>query len=142
MRILTPRIHGVLDYMLAASFGLAPFLFAFNDSIVEEVLCFAVAGTILVLSLLTRYPLGLLRLIPFPVHGAVEFIASLGLIGLPWLAGFSEDPLARNFFIVNGVLLFAVWLVTDYRGAELQAPSTLDTSAERGRSGSANVHMR
>lgn len=126
MKILTPRIHGVLDYMLVASFGLAPFLFAFNESFVEEVLCFAIAGTILGLSLLTRYPLGLLRLIPFPIHGGVEFVTSFGLMAMPWLFGFSEDALARNFFIVNGVLLFAVWLVTDYRGTELQAPSTLD----------------
>lgn len=124
MKFLSPQVHGVLDYLLGALFIGAPFWLDFVSPL-AQIISLAVGATVLLLSLMTRYPLGVLRVIPFPVHGAVEFVAALALIAMPWIAGFDGVPPARNFFVGTGVALFAVWLVTDYKAAELTTPSTL-----------------
>lgn len=124
MKFLSPLIHGVLDYMLGALFLVAPFMLDFVSPL-AQIISLAIGASVLLLSLLTRYPLGVLRVIPFPVHGGIEFIASLALIASPWLAGFEGVFPARNFFVATGVALFAVWLTTDYKAAELTTPSSL-----------------
>ena len=122
MKFLSPQVHGVLDYLLGALFIAAPFMFGFVSPL-AQIISLAIGASVILLSLLTRYPLGVLRVIPFPVHGAVEFVAALALIAMPWFAGFEGVPPARNFFVATGVALFAVWLTTDYKAAELTTPS-------------------
>lgn len=123
MKIVSMRLHGVLDYLLAAYFFLAPFLFAFTSPR-AQIVSFVVGGTVLVLALLTRYPLGVLRVIPFSVHGAIEFVGAFALMAMPWIAGFQGVYPARYFFFVTGVVLFALWLFTDYKAADA-TPSSL-----------------
>lgn len=116
MRILNPRIHGYLDYLVVLLFLVAPSLFGF--SLTAARLSYAVAGIQLVISLMTAYPLGAIKLIPFTIHGAYEFIAAILLIAAPWIFGFSIDLSARYFYIASGVVLFAVWATTNYRAAD------------------------
>jgi hypothetical protein len=61
--------------------------------------------------------LGLVGLIPFTIHGASEFLISFVLIAMPWVAGFAAEAPARNFFVGSGILIFVVWLTTDYKAA-------------------------
>jgi hypothetical protein len=96
-----------------AAFFLAPALFGFSQAAAGAAR--AVAWAYLGLVLLTAYPLGLIKWIPFTVHGGIELITSVALLALPWLAGFSEDSAGRNFFVSSGFALFAVWLMTDYK---------------------------
>jgi hypothetical protein len=35
---------------------------------------------------------------------------------LPWLANFSAGVHSRNFFVLIGLLIGVIWLLTDYRG--------------------------
>ena len=118
MNFLSPRIHGILDYFTAGLFALAPIFLQADGSQVAIFSCYVVAGTLLVLSLLTRYPPGVLRIIPFPVHGSIEFFTAVGLCALPWIGGFAELPMSRMFFLGSGMSLLSLWLITDYRGAE------------------------
>ena len=116
MKILNPRVHGYLDYVLVALFLLAPTLFGMSS--VPSIISYALAGIHLTQTILTAFPLGLVSLIPFTVHGAVEFLVSFVLIALPWIAGFASETAARNFFIGAGILIFVVWLTTDYKAAQ------------------------
>jgi hypothetical protein len=115
MHILKPRPHGVIDYAAIVLLAAAPSLFGFDGT--PETLCYAIAGIYLVMSLFTAYPLGLVKAIPFTAHGGVELVLAPLLAALPWLAGFADVPMARNFFLVMAVALLGVWLVTDYKAA-------------------------
>ncbi|MCY1070518.1 hypothetical protein OV090_37600 [Nannocystis sp. RBIL2] len=117
MRFVSPRVHGVLDYLFAALFLLAPFLLDFRSD-AAQLAAFVFGCTLLLMSLLTRYPLGVLRLIPFPVHGGAELVGALVLMTLPWAAGFQGFGAARNFFVGTGIVLFGLWAVTDYKAVE------------------------
>lgn len=130
MKILSPRIHGYLDYVLVALFLLAPTLFGFAGA--AATLCYVLAAVQAGMSLLTAYPLGIAKIVPFPVHGALEAAVAVFLFASPWVFNFSYVDAARNFFIASGVLLSLVWIVTDYRAASVPTHSAgIHYGAER-----------
>ena len=115
MKILSPRVHGYLDYGVVALLLLAPSLFGFAG--VPATICYVLAVAHAAMTLLTAFPLGLAKIIPFSIHGAIELLASVFLLAAPWIFEFSAVPAARNFFVASGVALAVVWLITDYRSA-------------------------
>lgn len=117
MKILSPKIHGYLDYAVILLLAIAPSLFDFTRK--ASTVSYTLAGVYLLMVLATAYPLGLFKVIPFTVHGTIELILSPLLVALPWIAGFNEHAASRNFFIVAGVALFFVWLTTDYKAADI-----------------------
>lgn len=117
MRILTPRIHGYLDFVVVAVFALAPSVMGLSGA--PAIISYILAVVHLGLTLTTAFPMGVVKLIPFPVHGTLELIVSIALLALPWLAGFADQAAARNFYLGAGVVIFLVWLTTDYRAAEV-----------------------
>lgn len=119
MKILSPSVHGVGDYLIVLALLVLPSVFDFSNT--PATLCYLLAATQLIVSLLTRYPLGLIKKIPFPIHGYYELVTALLLVPLPWLFGFSNEDAARNFFVISGVSLFVVWLVTNYRAVPADA---------------------
>lgn len=112
-KVLSPAIHAVLDYLLALAFLFAPFVLGFGGDV--ESISYIVGVIYLGLSLLTRYPLGAVALIPFVVHGVVETVLAVFWIAAPWLLGFADYEAPRNFFVVAGVFLLAVVALTRYR---------------------------
>lgn len=116
MKFLNPRVHGYLDYATVALLALAPTLFAFGG--VAAMICYLSAVGLLGLSLCTAYPLGIARLVPFTVHGVLEFAASIGFVVAPWLFGFDFIASARNFFVLFGIALFGLYLITNYKAAD------------------------
>jgi hypothetical protein len=114
MKVLTPRTHGVLDYVTVIAFLLAPTIL--NLSGLPATISYLLAVVHLVLTLITAFPLGLIKAIPFRIHGMIELAVSILLVLLPWLLGFASVPAARNFYIVAGIVVFIVWLITDYAG--------------------------
>lgn len=116
MKILSPRVHGYLDYVVVVAFALAPSLFGF--SAMPTRVSYALAVVHLLMTLMTRFPLGIVKMIPFTIHGGIEFIVSFTLLTLPWLLGFADEGAARNFYLAFGVVVFLVWLTTDYKAAD------------------------
>ncbi|HEX5746680.1 MAG TPA: hypothetical protein VFZ09_10565 [Archangium sp.] len=113
---LSPRIHGYGDYLIVALLALAPTLFDFSG--LPAVFCYVLAVAQLGMSLLTAYPLGVAKIIPFTVHGSIELVVSFFLLLAPYMFGFSRVVSARNFFLVSAIGLFLVWLTTNYKAAE------------------------
>ncbi len=118
MKLLSPKIHGYIDYLTCAVFALAPAMFMIEGVPRAVMGCYVIAGGLLLVSLMTRYPLGVVRVVPFPVHGALELIGAPVIVAYPWLAGFAHIDMARNFYIIAGVAVFLLWLITDYRAAD------------------------
>jgi len=115
MKIINSKIHGVIDYAFDVLFMAAPTLFGLSPT--ATAICYVVALGHFLTSLCTQYELSLFKLIPFPVHGGLELVASIAFVAMPWIAGIGEEVAARNFFIAAGAVLFGVWLTTDYEHA-------------------------
>ncbi|WP_045233682.1 hypothetical protein [Deinococcus pimensis] len=76
------------------------------------------AGLILLAVSTTRTPLGIVRVVPFRLHGHAEIASVIVQAALPWLAGFSRDTRGRRFFLVFAAYNLLVWLLTDFRAPE------------------------
>jgi hypothetical protein len=114
MKRLNARLHGFLDLATVAVFLLGPFFFGLGGYVAA--VAWGLAVVHLLMTLLTRFPLGLVKVIPFPVHGAVEFVAGVVLVlAMPRLLGASPDSPARTFFVGAGVAILVVWVLTRYR---------------------------
>jgi hypothetical protein len=75
-----------------------------------------VGAVVLLVSALTKYPLGIAKVLPFTIHSAGDYLAAALLIVAPFALNFAdaESGLA-TFYVVMGVAVLAVSLVTNYQ---------------------------
>ena len=105
MRIITSRIHGVLDYTVGLLLIFAPALLGLGPGWESRI--FVLLGVAAVVySLLTRYEWGLLRALPFRGHLALDFAHAAMLTSSPWLLGFAERVWMPH--LAAGLLEFVV----------------------------------
>ncbi|MGR9106897.1 MAG: SPW repeat domain-containing protein [Gammaproteobacteria bacterium] len=112
MNKLSIEQHGYLDFVTVAVFLVAPSLFGLTS--VAAMLAYLLAAVHLVMTLATDFPFGVVKIIPFSVHGWVERIVGPVLILVPFVLGFSEQTPARNFYIGIGIVIIIVGFLTDY----------------------------
>ena len=110
---LSPRAHGYIDYAAVVALVVSPTLLDFSTT--PSAICYALATMHLAMTLLTAFPLGVTDLIPFTTHGAIEAVVALALLAMPWIAGFSDQPAARSFFVISAGALGVTWLLTNYK---------------------------
>ena len=118
------RLHGALDYLTGAMLIAASQLPPLRDRFAGRALAAAGANHI-AYSLLTDYELGLVKLIPYRGHLALDAIGALGLASAPWLSR-REDAVDR-------------WVPAAVGLYELSAVALSDP-AGRGRSGAGVTH--
>ncbi|HKY03959.1 MAG TPA: SPW repeat protein [Blastocatellia bacterium] len=118
MKILKPKTHGIIDYAWAGAMIAAPWLFGFNKNREATLASISSGVGILGLSLMTRYPLGAVKVISFPVHGVIETVAGLSTAASPWLCGYSNNESAKWTHLISGLGTLAVVAMTDYAAAE------------------------
>jgi hypothetical protein len=110
-------VHGVVEYLAAALFIAAPFLFSFDDDTATAVSI--VAGVVvLVVTASTALPTGLIKSIPVQAHAIIDFLLAAVLIAAPFLFGFSDDGTATAFFIVLGVVHLLLTIATRFVSEE------------------------
>ena len=113
MRFLTSKSHGALDYVVVIFLWLSPAIFGLSDFV--SMITYVLGGIHLVLTLFTNFEFGLLKIIPFSLHGWIELAVSVNLVAAPWVLGFSENFVDRIFYVGFGIAVFATWSVTDYQ---------------------------
>lgn len=114
MKFLTPKSHGAIDYVVVVFLWLSPSIFGLSDFVSS--ITYVLGGIHLVLTLFTNFQYGLIKIIPFSLHGWIELVVSIILIASPWLLGFSGNAVDRIFYVSFGIAVFTTWLVTDYKG--------------------------
>ena len=116
MRILSPRVHGVIDLVIVVVLLLAPALVGLGGS--PAAIAYSLAAIHLLLTLITRFPMGIWKKVPFVYHGIVELIVGIALLLLPSYAGYGPGSPAKRFYLALGAVILVVWALTAYRGSE------------------------
>ena len=116
MRVLGAFSHGVIDYLMVIFLAIGPGVAGFHGT--QATMCYGLAVVHFLLTIITRFPLGVLKTLPFWLHGSIEIVVAVLLVILPWLAHFSAGVLSRNFFIAIGVLIAVIWALTNYRSVD------------------------
>ena len=114
VRLLPAWLHAVADYAVG---GLLILLAIVVGGSASAVATGVVVGAVIVgLSMFTRYPLGVFKLVPFTLHSAGDYLATALLLGAPFALGFSSsDTGLTALYVGAGVAVLAVSLITNYQ---------------------------
>jgi len=112
IKILSPTIHGFIDYAAAFVLILAPFLVLPADAPAIATWFSVAAGVALIIySLITDYSVSARKAIPFKLHLAIDFIAGAAFIAAPFVFGF--EGITQLYYFVMGGAVIGVVLITD-----------------------------
>src|ERR1700744_6183167 len=111
LRFLSPTNHGIVDYLAAIALIVAPFLLGIGDVNPAARLVSVAAGiVVIVVSLATRYRYGLLKVLPFGGHLALDLLAATGFMLVPYLLHL--QGLEQAYFYVNAAVVYLVVALT------------------------------
>ncbi|MDB4904405.1 MAG: hypothetical protein JWQ63_3686 [Mucilaginibacter sp.] len=113
MKFISPTIHGIIDYFVVIFLLASPTIFGFTGLL--AIFTYALAGIHLLMTILTDYNVGLIKIIPFHTHGFIESVVGVVLIALGYTL-FNDNAAGKLFYIIFGTIILYTWLVTDYRG--------------------------
>ncbi|GAB4152716.1 MAG: hypothetical protein Tsb009_28740 [Planctomycetaceae bacterium] len=107
MRFVTKTIHAYLDYPVAALLMGMPFLLHLGSSHPFAKWLSVVTGVAaLVMTIFTDHKLGIIRVLPYSVHLAVDFVVGVVFVVVPIALGFSG--LDSIFYWVNAAAVLTV----------------------------------
>lgn len=114
VRFLPAWFHAIADYAVGVT--LIAVALIVGGTGVAVATGVGVGAVVLVVSMLTRYPLGVAKVLPFTVHSAGDYLAAALLVLAPFLLGFTDtDGGLAAFYIVAALAVLAVSLVTNYQ---------------------------
>lgn len=117
---ISPRVHGTLDYPLAAVLIAGPLLLDF-DTERAKVFVLVVGGAATVLAVGTAWARGIVRVLPPVWHGIADIGATIALILAPFVLGYSGDTVATVFSVIVGVGGLGATLLTRF-DSDLEVP--------------------
>lgn len=111
-KMISPRVHSVLDYAVAGSFLLMGALFWKRNrrAAIGSLLC---GGATAAVSLLTDYPGGARKVIPYAIHGQIDTGLIAMTAAMPRLVNI-EDDRAAKFFSRQVLVKTAVTAMTNF----------------------------
>jgi hypothetical protein len=96
-------VHGAVEYLAGGLLIAAPFILGF-DSDAATAASIVAGVAVLVFTASTESATGLTKVIPVPIHAALDLVLAVFLIAAPFLLNFSDEGWATAFFIVLGVV--------------------------------------
>lgn len=119
MKIISPGIHGIIDYLVVLFLWISPTVFGMDHTI--AVYTYALGTVHLILTLFTNYSAGVFKIIPLPLHGLIELLVGIVLVIIAYTL-LRNDEVAKTFYAAFGVAVLAVFLLSDYRNP-VKAPT-------------------
>ncbi len=122
IKVLPAWLHAIADY--AVGIALIAVALVAADSGKALAAGVVIGSVVLVVSLLTRYPLGLIKVLPFKVHSAGDYLAAALLLVSPFALGFRSSEVGISLFYIGaGIAVLAVSLITNYQYGPAAAPA-------------------
>ena len=129
VRLLPAWLHAIADY--AVAFSLIAVALVVGGSGKAVATGVVIGAVVLLVSMLTRYPLGVVKVLPFKVHSAGDYLAVALLAASPFALGFSSsDGGLTVFYLAAGAAVLAVSLITNYQYGPQARPVTVKASSE------------
>ena len=110
---ISPQVHGILDYPLAAVLIAGPLALDFHDD-TATVFVLVVGGAAALLAVGTAWSRGIIRVIPPIVHGVADIGATIAMIVAPFVLGYDGHVLATTFCVAVGAGGLGATLLTRF----------------------------
>lgn len=90
MKIISTKMHGVLDYLVGLLLIVSPWLFNFADGGPQMWIPIILGAGAWVYSLITNYEMGVFKTLSMKTHLAIDTMSGILLAASPWLFGFAD----------------------------------------------------
>ncbi len=122
MKIISTRVHGVLDYLMGALLIASPWLFDFARNGAETWVPVILGAGAILYSLMTDYEYSVSRTLSMKTHLNLDLFSGIFLAASPWIFGFNDYVYVPH--LVLGILEIGAALMTD------TVPSTRTRAAD------------
>lgn len=117
IRFVTRKVHAYLDYPVALALIVLPFVLQLGSSNPLALwLSVATGVAALVMTVFTDHELGIVRVLPYPLHVAVDFSVGVVFIAAPFVLGFAG--IDAWFYWVNGAAVLGVIGLSRFPGGQ------------------------
>jgi hypothetical protein len=130
--LFNSKTHGVIDYLFVGFLLVAPSIMDLPYH--TSTLTYLLALGYLVIAACTNYEYGLIRKIPFKVHGTIEIIMAIMFVAVGFYLGHKEDLRSQYLYLALAGVTMAVWILTDWQH--------VPTGLEQGKSQHAHSQSR
>jgi hypothetical protein len=114
VRALPAWLHAIADYAVGGLLIIVALAVGGDGLAVATGV--VVGAVVLAVSMLTKYPLGVVKVLPFTIHSAGDYLAAALLIVSPFALGYTDtDGGLAAFFVAAGIAVLAVSLITNYQ---------------------------
>lgn len=121
VRLLPAWFHAIADYAVGSLLIVAALVVGGTGLAVATGV--VVGAVVLAVSMLTKYPLGVKKVLPFTLHSAGDYLAAALLLVAPFALGFNDtDSGLTALYIAAGAAVTAVSLITNYQFGDDQKP--------------------
>jgi hypothetical protein len=110
MKIISRKFHAVLDYMSGILLIAAPWALQFDDVSAATTTAVVAGALILIMSLMTNYEGGIVRIVPMSLHLNMDILLGIVLAASPWLFGFKDEVYLPH--LIMGVLAILSGIMT------------------------------
>jgi hypothetical protein len=121
MRFISTRVHGMVDYPMGLLLIVAPFIFGFATGGPAQWVPIILGVLMLGQAIMTKYELGLMHMIPMPLHLTMDLLSGILLLISPWLFGFASVVFWPH--VILGLLEIGASLTTEKQPRNLQGAS-------------------
>lgn len=122
MNILNSKSHGILDYIFSLFLLASPTLFQMDGHLSTITYVLGIAH--LFITMLTKFEVGVIKLIPFRIHGLIEIVVAVVLVALAfWFKNSAEQPeLGWYYYLALAGIILIVFVITDFKTAPSSVP--------------------
>jgi hypothetical protein len=111
MRLLSTKVHGVLDYLVAILLIASPWMFNFARNGAETWVPVVLGVGAIAYSLLTNYEMGASRTLSMRSHLTLDMLSGAFLAASPWL--FNFDDVVYMPHLIVGIMEIVVAMITE-----------------------------
>ena len=120
MRFIDTKTHGYMDYLMGIFLIVSPWIFNLEPGEPQGVILIILGAMALIYSLLTRYELGMAKVLSMKTHLTLDVLSGALLAASPWLFGFADEVYLPH--LILGLIEISAGLMTK------TTPSHTDTS--------------
>ena len=114
MKILSSKSHGIIDYIFVLFLLASPKLFGMEGTLCT--ITYALGAVHLALTLLTDFEPGLVKVIPFRIHGLIEVVVAVALAALALWFYNQGNLLGCYYYAALSCIILLVFILTDFTG--------------------------
>ncbi len=113
MKILSSKTHGILDYATVFFLLASPSLFKMEAPL--STITYILGAVHLSLTVLTDFEVGLIKVIPFRIHGLIEIVVALGLAVLAFWFYNNVNTMGFYYYMALAIVILFVFILTDFK---------------------------